>query len=329
MEKLNPKKIRLKAAVPAAVLTLAAVLALGGARSAAAAEEDVERTAAAEEEADRTAAVPEGLSYEVKFLLDPEQVLDGEHHLKKEWEQAFGITEEFVPYEVMYLETPEQDFRQEGWFNRFRRKSGKKKVERTFKKRYPVADGDIAAAYETAKKDGFLIPDKDAGKEAGKEAGKDAADGFEAQIDWGYDQMTLSFSCENSEKTEGSDSLASFSAEEARAFLKKGMPEKEADWKQKGWGLLMTDRAEAVGPVRFLREKGTLEDRVITVEIWPAMEADRNGPGFTVELSFKAEDFPDARDGRIKLTELLDEKGILLHEDSLKTGMILDAGLSR
>lgn len=141
--------------------------------------------------------------------------------------------------------------------------------------------------------------------------------------------MTLSFSYENSEKTEGSDSLASFSAEEARAFLKKGMPEKEADWKQKGWGLLMTDRAEAVGPVRFLREKGTLEDRVITVEIWPVMGADRNEPGFTVELSFKAGDFPDARDGRTKLTELLDEKGILLHEDSLKTGMLLDAGLSR
>ena len=174
--------------------------------------EDAERTAPAVKEADWTAAVPEGLSYEVKFLLDPEQVLDEEHHLKKEWEQAFGITEEFVPYEVVYMETPEQDFRQEGWYNRFRRKSGKKKVERTFKKRYSVADGDIAAAYETAKKDGFLIPDKD--------AGKDAADGFEAQIDWGYDQMTLSFSYENSEKTEGSDSLASFSAAEARAFLK-------------------------------------------------------------------------------------------------------------
>ena len=71
--------------------------------------------------------------HEVKFLLDPEQVLDEEHRLKKEWEQAFGITEEFVPYEVVYMETPEQDFRQEGWYNRFRRKSGKKKVERTFK----------------------------------------------------------------------------------------------------------------------------------------------------------------------------------------------------
>lgn len=310
MEKPRSEKIYLKAAVPAAAfLALSAVLTLGGMQTAA----------ATEEEADRTAAVPEGLSYEVKFLLDPEQVLDEAHHLKKEWEQAFGITEDFVPYEVMYLETPEQEFQREGWSNRLRRKSGKKKVERTYKKRYPVADGNIAETYETAEKDGFAIP--------GKDAGKDAADGFEAQIDWGYEKMTLSFSCENSEKTERSDSLASFSAAEARAFLKKGMPEKEADWRQKGWGLVMTDRAEAAGPVRFLRAKGMLEEHEVTVEIWPVMEKDKNETGFTVELSFKAESFPEARDGRTKLTKLFDEKGILLHEDSLKTGMVLEAGL--
>ena len=108
-------------------LILLAVLACTAGRTLSAGAQETRPAVLEEavvEEADRTAAVPEGLSYEVKFLLDPEQVLDGEHHLKKEWEQAFGITEEFVPYEVMYLETPEQDFRQEGWYNRFRRKSG-------------------------------------------------------------------------------------------------------------------------------------------------------------------------------------------------------------
>ena len=309
MENMKPKKIRLTAAVPAAVLTLAAVLTFGGMQAAAAAEED----------AGRMAPAPEGLSYEVKFLLDQKQVLDEAHLLKEEWKQELGITEDPVTFEVMYLETPEQEFQQAGWSNRLRRKSGKKKVECTCKKRYPVPEGDIAAACETAEKDGFMIPDKD--------AGKDAADGSEAQIDWGYEQMTLSFSFENSEKVEGSDSLASFSREEARAFVRKGMPEKEADWKQKGWGLMLIDRSEAVGPVRFLRAKGTLEGREVTAEIWPVTEKDKNEVSYTVELSFKAETFRDAEDGRAKLTELLDGKGVLLHEDSLKTGMILDAGL--
>ena len=92
--------------------------------------------------------------HEVKFLLDPEQVLDEEHRLKKEWEQAFGITEEFVPYEVVYMETPEQDFRREEWYNRLRRKSGKKKVERTFKE---LLDEKGILLHEDSLKTGMIL----------------------------------------------------------------------------------------------------------------------------------------------------------------------------
>ena len=99
------------------------------------------------------------LSYEVKLLLDSQKVLGDDHLLKEEWKQAFGITEDYLPIEVMYLDTPEKDFHREGWINRLRLKSGKKKAERTYKKRYPIAGTDIAAACEAAKKDGFIIPD--------------------------------------------------------------------------------------------------------------------------------------------------------------------------
>ena len=56
-----------------------------------------------------------GLEYEVKFLLDPNQVLDGNHLLKPEWQTFFGITEEPLPIDVLYLETSKRDFQEEGW----------------------------------------------------------------------------------------------------------------------------------------------------------------------------------------------------------------------
>ena len=100
------------------------------------------------------------LSYEVKLLLDSQKVLGDDHLLKEEWKQAFGITEDYLPIEVMYLDTPEKDFHREGWINRLRLKSGKKKAERTYKKRYPVAGADLAAACEAAKKDGGAETEK-------------------------------------------------------------------------------------------------------------------------------------------------------------------------
>ena len=52
---------------------------------------------------------------------------------------------------------------------------------------------------------------------------------------------------------------------------------------------------------------------------------DKEEESYIVELSFKADDFEEASDGRAQLTEYLDQKGILLHEDSLKTTKLLDA----
>lgn len=266
------------------------------------------------------------LSYEVKLLLDSQKVLDDDHLLKEEWKQAFGITEDYLPIEVMYLDTPEKDFHHKGWINRLRLKSGKKKAERTYKKRYPVAGADIAGACEAAKKDGFIIPDKSENSKKTDEKEKSAADEiFEAGIDWGYEKMTLSLSCEDSAKLKGHDSLASITGDEAKAFLLEAMPDIEANWKQSQWGIAAMERAEAAGPVRFMRAKGNLEGWEITVEICSLVDKNNDEESYIVELSFDADDYSTAADGKAQLMEYLDQKEILLHKDSLKTTKILDA----
>ena len=257
------------------------------------------------------------LSYEVKLLLDPQKVLDDDHLLKEDWKQAFGITNDYLPIEVIYLETSEKDFKREGWINRLRLKSGKQKVECTFKKRYPVTGTEIAAACEDAKKDGFVLPDK-----TDKETGDNL---FEAGIDWGYEEMTLSLSAKDSSKLKDNESLASLTDDEAKAFLLKAMPDIEADWKQSQWGITTLERSRTVGPIRFLRAKGNLENQNVTIEIWPVMDKDKDEEHYIVELSFKTDDFTTAAEGKAQIIDYLDQEGILLHEDSLKTTMILDA----
>ena len=88
MKEQKPQKGRRNIVLmAAAVLMIAALLPFGGILKAHSA---VKEEAVKEEE--KKISVPEGLSCEVKFLLDPEKVLDEGQHLRQEWEQAFGIT---------------------------------------------------------------------------------------------------------------------------------------------------------------------------------------------------------------------------------------------
>ncbi len=265
------------------------------------------------------------LSYEVKFLLDADQVLDRDHRLKKEWLSAFRIQDEYQPIEVCFVETENRSFQKEGWTNRMRLREGRKKIERTYKKRYPVSDGNIEAALAQAQKDGFEIPGKSNAAESNDK--EKNSDRFEAEIDWEYENMILSLSWKTSGKLPGTDSLFDLSDLEIRDFMKNAMPEMEAGWKQTDWGYALMEQSVSVGPLRFLRAQGTLLESDITVEIWPLSKDSQNEDQYLVELSFKTDQLEDARKKRQELTSLLDEKKILLHRNSTKTSRVLDAWL--
>lgn len=57
-------------------------------------------------------------------------------------------------------------------------KENKSDYELTYKKRYPVVNGNIQAALTLANQEGFDASD----------------DNYEAEVDWGYGKQTLSFS---------------------------------------------------------------------------------------------------------------------------------------
>ena len=257
-------------------------------------------------------AIMDQVSFEVKFFLSPDKVLAENHLLTEAVADQFSLGQEYTPIDVIYLETADRAFTSDGWVNRIRWKEGKKKPECTCKKRYPVAGDDqasILAALESAAADGIDLQ----------------SESPSLQIDWGYSRMTLSVAWESSGIFKDYQNLKQFSTGDAISFLSECMPAEELDWLRPGWGKDNLARAQKVGIVSFNRIKGIWEDTEVTFDITtiPLNGAEED----MVELSFKTDHYAEAAEKRRQLRGFLEENGILLEADSLKTQMILDAGI--
>ncbi len=130
-------------------------------------------------------------TYEIKFLLDSDQVLNKDHRLKKEYRNYFETSSDYLTMCILYLDTEAQDFNNQGWINRIRVKERKSNFELTYKKRYPIQDGNTEEALTLANQEGFDATDTN----------------YSAEIDWGYSKMTLSLSCKKEKSSKGYDDL--------------------------------------------------------------------------------------------------------------------------
>ena len=275
-------------------------------------------------------------SYEIKLLLDSDKTLGEDHRLKEEIRLAFRMREMADAYRVAYLETPDKEFLNAGWINRVRARTGCEKIRLTYKKRFPIQNGDIDAALAAAAAEGLA---------------KDDAQ-FPTEIDWGFEKMTLSFShnVDLSEETVANELPEKHAAME---MIAANMPDIEnagttfsADWsdgstgsetepkdpaagpvedrEKQEWGIKTLLKAQMMGPVCFLRYTGKMKNGVLAhIEIWPV--ADGAETQYIVEISAKFKRFADAERMRRKAISRLDKMGILLHTDALKTQMILNS----
>lgn len=250
-------------------------------------------------------------TYEVKFLLDSNQVLNKDHRLKKEYRNYFDTSSDYLTMGILYLDTETQDFNNQGWINRIRVKEGKSDFELTYKKRYPIQDGNIEEAITLANQEGFDKTDTN----------------YSAEIDWGYSKMTLSLSCKKEKSNKGYNDLELPKKNAAIDMIKDRMPGKEEDWLYKNWGKETINDAKKAGPVYCYRYEGKYEGTDIDIEIMPIENQSSGEITYITEVSFKEDDYNSADELRSSLMDDLDELWILKHEDSLKTQMILDAYL--
>lgn len=249
-------------------------------------------------------AVP---SYEVKFIASSEAVLTSEGQVQASVREQFNLpaTPELIG--VAYYDTDSLDLNEQGWNVRFRKKEDKSNYELTYKKRYPILNGDIDAALTLANQEGFDASD----------------DNYEAEIDWGYSKQTLSFSNTKKEKTKVSGPELP-SDEEMLSLLLDKLPGKLNKWSAPNWGEQVLSQSRAHGPLVFERYRGEWEGQELTLEVWPIRNSAGTGIDNLVEISFKTDEHDVAAELRPELMNFMELRGWLLPVDGLKTETILE-----
>lgn len=249
-------------------------------------------------------AVP---SYEVKFLAKPEAVLASNESLRNEVIQAFGLASVPQAIGVAYYDTDQLELDAEGWNVRFRKKEDKDNYELTYKKRYPIVNGDINAALSLANREGFDASD----------------DNYGAEIDWGYGKQTLSFS--NTKKVNTKTTGTQLPSEqESLALLLDKLPGKLKKWSSPDWGQQKLSQSRIHGPLTFYRYEGTWRGQKMSLEVWPIRNAAGTGTENVIEISFKTVNASVASQLRSQLMDTLESHDWLLPVDGLKTQLILE-----
>lgn len=249
-------------------------------------------------------AVP---AYEVKFLAKPELILNTDGTPRSEVIQTLGLSSTARNISAEYFDTNALNLNQAGWDVRFRKKDDKNNYELTYKKRYPVINGDVNAALTLANQEGFDASD----------------DNYEAEVDWGYGKQTLSFS--NTKKVDTNATGVQLpSQQEALSMLLDKLPGKLKNWSSSNWGKQQLTASRAYGPVTFQRYEGTWNGQELTLEVWPIRNAAGTGLENIVEISFKTADSTAVSGLRTQLMQVLENKNWLIPADGLKTQLILE-----
>ena len=257
--------------------------------------------------------------YEVKFLVNPDLVLDNStKQPNAEFLALFTGMALKGTTKMSYYDTPDLALNNAGWTIRIRKKSNKIAQQCTFKKRYSkinkkstLTQGDVNKSVKSATREGFNTLTPFIGG---------------CEIDYGFSKCTLSYSADyniaetGKGNTDIPDSVASIQ------FINANKPaiftEDLATIREHGAVTLTTYEGTFKGVVAVALDVMTIKDELGT------------GTETICEVTFKLEDYTGTRYEkqtdlmlvnklREELRAVLVEKGYLLEKDGLKTNMIL------
>ncbi|WP_128895680.1 hypothetical protein [Longirhabdus pacifica] len=249
--------------------------------------------------------------YELKVFLDPALVLNEDKKLNDAVQDYFNTEDTVEKLAVQFMDTEDLDIRQEGWSVRIRKKEAysDEEFELTYKKRYPIENGDIDAALALSASENFTLDD----------------DNYEAQVDWGYEKQTLSISRKKIIEENGYDGMELPTRKDSRDWTIEEAPGKFENWTTKNWG---TDLLEQVdkpyGPVSAKKKTGSWNGHKIYIEVWEILNENGTGYDYIVEASFKMDDGTQAEAEKKKLEQEMADAGWFLPVDQLKTSLILE-----
>lgn len=180
-------------------------------------------------------------NYEIKLLMDPTKVLDSNFKLLPTVLSTFSMPTSVTKMNVQYLDTNDKDIYNNKWSPRLRKIEGASNFEENYKIRYPVSNNDINAALTQANNDGF----------------DSTTTTYQAQIEWGYQQKTLSISRDKTTSSSGYSGMDLPNQSDSRSKLINDAPDKFNNWVYNNWGTDQLSASRIYGPILAKRSIGT------------------------------------------------------------------------
>ena len=260
--------------------------------------------------------------YEVKFLVNPDLILDSStKQPNAEFLALFTGMALKGTTKMSYYDTEDLALNNAGWTIRIRKKSNKKAQQCTFKKRYSkinkkstLTQGDVNKAIKSTEREGFNTVNA-----------KNFLGGCE--IDYGFSKCTLSYSADYNIAETGKGNTDIPDSTTSIQFINNNKP------------AIFTEDLATIrehGAVTLTTYEGTFKGIiVVALDVMTIKDELGTGTETICEVSFKLEDYTGVRYEkqtdlmlvnklREELRAVLVEKGYLLEKDGLKTNMILE-----
>ncbi|KMP72690.1 hypothetical protein TU62_24645 [Bacillus cereus] len=236
------------------------------------------------------------IPFEVKLLLDANQVLTDENQLQLD--QLDMEIQEIEMIDILFLDSPDLTLYQNDWIIRGRLKPNKDKWELTFKYRIELSQSEEPAialeqALQAAASSGFDLSDPNC----------------ELELEWSEEQKTLSLSYEVNIPIASPDK-----SEAWRDLIMQHAPQplRLKEWERMDFPELV-NQLNVLGPIRAQKNKGNWHGLKTSVENWYITN------GTIVEISLKAKGGEDAREKREQMKQQLKDKKLMTGQSFSKT----------
>lgn len=259
--------------------------------------------------------------YEVKFLVNPDLILDNStKEPNAEFLALFTGMALKGTTKMSYYDTEDLALNNAGWTIRIRKKSNKKAQQCTFKKRYSkinkkstLTQGDVNKAIKSTEREGFNTVNA-----------KNFLGGCE--IDYGFSKCTLSYSADYNIAETGKGNTDIPDSTTSIQFINTNKP------------AIFTEDISTIrehGAVTLTTYEGIFKGIIaVALDVMTIKDELGSGTETICEVTFKLEDYTGVRYEkqtdlmlvnklREELRAVLVEKGYLLEKDGLKTNMIL------
>ncbi|WP_149093858.1 histidine phosphatase family protein [Paenibacillus terrae] len=236
------------------------------------------------------------MQYEIKFLLDGNQVLSDEHELRVDLVHLDQAAHQQL--DIRFLDTPALDLYHAGWILRGRLKQGKDQWEITYKKRINLSESkNIEQAMRLMEESGFNLNDPSLSKE----------------VDWSGEHQSLNLSYEVKVNVSALNH-----PDDWKAIFLKHAPE-PLRREQEGKFTEMLTKTNLFGPIIAHKYKGEWSGIQESAEVW-------NVAGSSiVEITTEATGSVAAQSSHDLMKKLLQQQDLLpLQPGMSKTGWALN-----